>query len=127
MLVTENNRAGAERSPAEMEEKKMLTNDTIRILEEKGFKRWTKNNIDRMYINASQLGLVCDYYKTGNISSAWFQGVSISNCEAKRMKSAKTFIDVSTGAIHSDNWKLEEAAKIILENVLTDCAIGGTI
>ena len=32
-----------------------------------GFKRWQKNGMDRMYINASTLGLRCEYYKTGNV------------------------------------------------------------
>lgn len=35
------------------EEKEMLTNEMICALEEKGFKRWTKGNLDRMYVNAS--------------------------------------------------------------------------
>ena len=89
----------------------MLSEEKILNLESKGFKRWQKGNLDRLYINALQLGLVCEYYKTGNIRNAYFDGVGISNCEARRMKSAKTFIDVKTGSVYSDSYTLK--AKVI--------------
>lgn len=88
----------------------MITEERIAELTKMGFNRWTKGNLDRLYINASQLGLVCDYYNTGNVKYAEFQGCSISNCEARRMKAAKTFIDVKTGKVHSDSYTLEKAA-----------------
>lgn len=88
----------------------MITEERIEELTKKGFNRWTKGNMDRLYINAAQLGLDCTYYKTGNISGADFQGCSISNCEARRMKAAKTYIDIKTGKVHSDNSTLEKAA-----------------
>lgn len=91
--------------------KNMLNEKKIAELIEKGFNRWTKGNLDRLYINASQLGLVCSYYKTGNISSAEFNGNGISNCQARRYKAAKTFIDVKTGHVHSDIPALEDAAR----------------
>lgn len=94
-----------------------LTEKRIAALEEKGFKRWTKGNYDRLYINASELGLHCDYYKTGNISNAVFQGTSISNSEGRRMKTARTYIDIKTGEIHSDNYTLEKAVKAIVEEL----------
>ena len=88
----------------------MLNEQKIAELTEKGFNRWTKGSIDRLYINASQLGLVCTYYKTGNISGAEFNGETISNCQARRYKTAKTFIDIKTGNVHSDIPALKEAA-----------------
>ncbi len=88
----------------------MEVKDRIEELEEKGFSRWTKGNLDRLYINAAQLGLVCSYYKTGNVSSAYFNGVSISNAEARRMKGSKTFIDIKSGKVYSDNEMLGKAA-----------------
>ena len=88
----------------------MLTENRIAELEKLGFSRWTKGNLDRMYINAAQLGLVCSYYKTGNISSAEFQGESISNCQARRYKAAKTFIDIKTERVFSDQPALKIAA-----------------
>lgn len=89
----------------------MITEEKIMELERKGFKRWTKGSMDRLYIESWNLGLVCQYYKTGNIRDAWFDGARVSNCEARRMKSAKTFIDIKTGTVHSDNNALREAAE----------------
>ena len=84
--------------------------DRIEELEALGFKRWTKNGMDRMYINASALGLNYTKYKTGNVSSAWFKGDSISNCECRRMLGAKTYIDLKLQKVFSDNRLLGQAA-----------------
>lgn len=89
----------------------MLSESKIAELTGKGFTRWTKGNLDRLYINAAQLGLVCSYYNTGNVKHAEFRGQMISNCEARRMKAAKTFIDIKTEAVYSDNNSLEQAAR----------------
>ena len=91
-----------------------MTEQRIAELEAKGFKRWTKGTYDRLYINASVLGLVCDYYKTGNIHYATFNGEEVSNSEARRMKASKTFVDVKTGMVYSDNKYLKEAAEALL-------------
>ena len=91
-----------------MEGKKVI--DRIEELEAMGFKRWTKGGMDRLYINASALGLNCSYYKTGNVSNAWFDGYEISNCEARRMKASKTYIDIKTEKVYSDNTTLAEKA-----------------
>ncbi len=91
-----------------MEGKKVI--DRIEELEAMGFKRWTKAGMDRLYINASALGLNCTYYKTGNVSNAWFDGYEISNCEARRMKASKTYIDIKTEKVYSDNTTLAEKA-----------------
>lgn len=77
--------------------------DNIEELEKMGFKRWQKNGMDRLYINATALGLCCTYYKTGNISSASFDGESISNSEGYRMKNAKTYIDLVHFCVVSDS------------------------
>lgn len=91
----------------------MMNEERIKELETKGFKRWTKGNYDRLYVNAKDLGLVCEYHNTGNVRRAWFNGEDISNCEARRMKAAKTFIDVKTRKVHSTNNTLaSEAARI---------------
>jgi hypothetical protein len=42
-----------------------MTTFQIIGLAAKGFKRWTKEGMDRMYIGAHALGLSCDYYNTG--------------------------------------------------------------
>ena len=84
--------------------------ERIEELESLGFKRWQKGTFDRLYINADVLGLVCEYYKSGSIHAAYFKGERISNSEGYRMKSAKTFIDVKTGMLYSDNATLKAAA-----------------
>ena len=84
--------------------------DRIPELESMGFSRWQKNGMDRMYINASTLGLTCRYYKTGNISSAEFNGKMISNCQARRIKFSKTYIDLIKRRLVSDNEMLLAAA-----------------
>lgn len=94
-----------------------MTQEQISKLETIGFKRWTKGEYDRLYINASALGLECEYYKTGNVSSAEFRGKWISNCEAKRMKAAKTFINIKDGKVHSDNATLKEAVQFIIDTL----------
>ncbi len=82
--------------------------------EAKGFKRWQKNGMDRMYINANTLGLECSYYKTGNISSAWFNGERISNSLGYRMKSSKTYIDLVKKVLVSDSCTLASAAAALI-------------
>lgn len=84
--------------------------ELITKLEQNGFNRWTKGNMDRLYINAAQLGLVCSYYNTGNIRSATFRGDGISNCRARKLKAAKTFIDLHTNIVHSDDALLAHTA-----------------
>lgn len=102
---------------AEAEHKPATKEDKIKVLEDMGFKRWQKGNFDRLYINASALGLVCDYYKTGNISDAHFNGEQISNGEARRMRAAKTFLDVKTWTLYSGNYSLKEAAEKLVAKV----------
>lgn len=106
--------------------KTMVSDITERIeeLEKMGFKRWQKNGMDRMYINASALGLTCIYYKTGNVKSAVFNGAEISNSEANRMKYAKTYIDLVKKCLVSDNDYLAEAAA---ELIGVNCKFGDKI
>jgi hypothetical protein len=92
-----------------------MTENMIAKLEALGFKRWQKGSFDRLYINASDLGLVCSYYNTGNIRSAEFQGEHISNCSARKLKFAKTFIDVKSGRLYSDHDWLRDAAQELIE------------
>lgn len=87
-----------------------ITNNMIETMESRGFKRWQKAGKDRMYINATNLGLVYTTYKTGNISSARFGEDEISNAEARRMLSSKTYVDLVQGMIVSDNATLANAA-----------------
>lgn len=94
----------------------MLTEKVIEKLEGLGFKRWKKAEKDRLYINAKELGLECEYYKTGSIHRATFRGYPISNSEAYRMKADKTYIDVTTGEVYSTCDDLKKAAEELLLN-----------
>ena len=82
---------------------------SIEELTKMGFKRWQKNGMDRMYINASTLGLNCTYHKTGSIHTATFSGENISNSEGYRLKAAKTYIDLVKHVIVSDSVRLAAA------------------
>lgn len=92
-----------------------LTEEKIADLESKGFRRWTKGSMDRLYIHPAQLGLVCTFYKTGNIRTAEFDGVGISNSQARRIRASRTFIDVNTERVHSDMKELAEKARLMAE------------
>lgn len=106
--------------------RKMAKDITERIeeLEGMGFKRWQKNGMDRMYINAGTLGLICTYYKSGNVSDAEFRGEDISNSEARRMLGAKTYIDLIHKRLVSDSARLAAAAA---ELINVDYSYGDTI
>lgn len=77
-----------------------LTDLQIDRAEAAGFRRWTKAGKDRLYINATELGLEVAYYKTGNISSAKWCGERISNADARRLLGSKVYVDVATGELH---------------------------
>lgn len=91
-----------------------MTNEMIAKYEGMGFKRWTKGDMDRLYINAKELGLECEYYKTGNVSYAEFKGEKISNSRATEMLAAKTYIDIKTGKGFSTNYTLKSALDEIM-------------
>ena len=82
----------------------------IAELEALGFRRWQKNGMDRMYINASTLGLICVYRRSGTISDAEFRGESISNSQARKMADAKTYIDLINRRLVSQSAMLAAAA-----------------
>jgi hypothetical protein len=103
--------------------KKDIT-ERIEELTALGFNRWQKNGMDRMYINASTLGLICTYYKTGNISGAEFNGERVSNSEGYRLKSSKTYIDLKLKRLVSDSARLAAAAA---ELIGADYSYGDTI
>lgn len=100
------------------EAKEMTFEQKIEKLENAGFNRWTKGGMDRMYINATRIGLECEYYKTGNIRDAWFNGENISNCRARVIKGAKTYIDLKTFEVYSDNEDLKANALKLMNAVI---------
>jgi hypothetical protein len=67
----------------------------IEALEKKGFNRWTKGDMDRLYFNIERSGhMEVDHYKTGNISYAAIDGEEISHRFAGQILSVKCFIDL---------------------------------
>lgn len=100
----------------------MMTNEMIAKLEAKGGKRWTKGNMDRMYFNATALGLELDYYKSGNICDAYFKGEKISNAKGGRYACAKTYVDLSTGMVCGTCEELTEVVREIVADTETELA-----
>ena len=65
-------------------------------------KVWVGGKHKRLYLTAKALGLKCDYYHSGNISHAWVDGETISNCEARRILGAGAYIDMVSGEVIDD-------------------------
>lgn len=98
----------------------MLNDKIIAALEARGFKRWTKGTMDRLYVNARELGLKLKYYNTGNVSDATFRGEQLSNSQGRRYKAAKTYIDVVTGEIVGEYDDLIEAAQELYDQAVAE-------
>lgn len=81
---------------------KGLTNEQIKVLEDKGFSRWTKYGKDRLYFNLVKADLMeVSYYKSGYISYSKFQGEEISHSFAGELLGVKVWVDVQTGELQS--------------------------
>ena len=93
------------------------TEKLITALEEKGFKRWTKGDKDRMYIDAEKLGLKVQKYGSGAVKHAEWLGEKISNREGASMLHAKTYLDLTDMSVHSDDSDLLAAAEAIIEEI----------
>lgn len=82
----------------------------------KGFKRWQKNGMDRLYVNATVLGL--------DTECKTFQGKRVSNSHCRELAQAKTYIDLVKNEIRSDSCMLTAA---VAELVGVDYRYGETI
>lgn len=99
----------------------MLNEKMIKALEAKGFKRWTKSDMDRLYINpVDALDFEYDTNKSGHVSGAWLNGEKISNTRGSELVSSKTYIDVNTGALVSNHDRMREAAQEIMDAVTAE-------
>ncbi|TGB14592.1 hypothetical protein [Streptomyces palmae] len=69
-----------------------------------GGNRWQRNGMDRVYINTwpEFAGIETTRYNTGNISSASYQGESISNSQAYKLLGSidKVWYDDADGKLH---------------------------
>ena len=100
-----------------------FTDDEIKTLTDSGFNRWTKKLpngkvMDRLYIKPEYLGLELTRYKSGNISSATFNGETISNSEARRIEGTKCYVDVATKEVVCDREDLKQAAQEVIDDAL---------
>lgn len=117
--------ATEETNPAEQsKEKAGFTDDEINTLTDRGFKRWTKKLpngkvMDRLYIKPEYLGLELARYKSGNISSAKFNGETISNSEARRIEGTKCYVDVATKEVVCDREDLKKEAQEVIDDALS--------
>ncbi len=90
----------------------------IEALEKKGFDRWTKGDMDRLYFNIERSGhMDVDHYKTGNISHAAIDGEEISHRFAGQILSVKCFIDLKNGNRLVIQYGGPEAREVV-ENVV---------
>lgn len=100
-----------------------FTDDEIKTLTDRGFNRWTKKLpngkvMDRLYIKPEYLGLELTRYKSGNISSAKFNGETISNSEARRIEGTKCYVDVTTKEVVCDREDLKQAIQEVIDDAL---------
>lgn len=112
------------KSAEQSKEKAGFTDDEINTLTDRGFKRWTKKLpngkvMDRLYIKPEYLGLELTRYKSGNISSATFNGETISNSEARRIEGTKCYVDVATKEVVCDREDLKQAAQEVVDDALS--------
>lgn len=95
---------------------------SVESLEKKGFSRWTKGDMDRLYFNIQKSGhMEVDHYKTGNISFAAIDGEEISHRFAGQILSVKCFIDLKNDnrlVIQYGGPEAQEIVKNVVEKVL---------
>lgn len=69
-----------------------------------GGNRWQKNGMDRVYLNnwAAFAGIEVSRYGTGNIASALYQGLGVSNRQAYKLLDSidKVWFDAADGKLH---------------------------
>lgn len=95
-----------------MEKEKMIQEAIKR-----GGKRWQKGTMDRIYFTAETLGLECTFYKSGNVSSATFNGRDISNSKAGWLRYGKTYIDVEKWEAKGDFPELQNALQELMDEI----------
>lgn len=99
----------------------MLNQKMIEALEAKGFKRWTRGDMDRLYINPEvALNFEYDTNKSGNVSGAYLNGEKISNNWGREIVNSKTYIDVNTGKLVSNYDMMRDAAQEIMDSVTAE-------
>lgn len=78
----------------------MLRDDEIERLDDMGFRRWTKGDMDRLYIDTTKLGLECDFKRDHEPCLGDWQGKRVSNADCRRIYFSKVWVDVEDGSLH---------------------------
>lgn len=74
--------------------------ENIAKLEAAGFSRWTKNGMDRLYVNAETLGLKVVRYRNGNAKEGTWMGSEMYKQELQEIDESKIYIDLADGTLH---------------------------
>jgi hypothetical protein len=104
-----------------MEETKM-TNEKIKALENKGFKRWTKGDKDRLYIKAWNLPNVKTIWKKNGKKCVEINGEELSYTKSSEVNYTSIYIDLADDSIHVDSSfadVLTEGVEMLLNSVST--------
>lgn len=105
----------------------MMDEKDIAKLMAAGGTRWSKYGKDRIYFDATTLGLEVERYGTGSVRSAEWQGESISNADARRLLNSKVYVDCADGSLHVDtdfcdtynaDMRLENVAEKFVDDAL---------
>ena len=78
----------------------MMDAKQIKKFEDAGFKRWTKRDMDRLYIDTTKLGLECDFKRDHEPCLGDWQGKRVSNADCRRIYFSKVYVDVRDGSLH---------------------------
>ena len=92
-----------------------FSDDEIKALARKGFERWTRGKVDRLYIGAESFGLR-DRGKGGYE----LNGERIDYYTGVQLERSRTYVDCLTGIVHSDSAIARECAEGVLAAVLRE-------
>ena len=98
-----------------------ITQEKIDKLINAGFKRWTVDNYDRLYLDSSYLGL--DTWRTKSTGFLNARLHDYSGCKSREYIPCKNYVDLKTGKIVSQNNEyrsstLEDELVEFIHNVL---------
>lgn len=99
-----------------------MTNEKIKALENKGFKRWTKGDKDRLYIKAWNLPNVKTIWKKNGKKCVEINGEELSYTKSSEVNYTSIYIDLADDSIHVDSSfadVLTEGVEMLLNSVST--------
>jgi len=99
-----------------------MTNEKIKALENKGFKRWTKGDKDRLYIKAWNLPNVKTIWKKNGKKCVEINGEELSYTKSNEINYTAIYIDLADDSIHVESSfadVLTEGVEMLLNSVST--------